>query len=64
MTGVLERPGYHIHKIIFESLPEFYVTAKPVRSRQRLSTLPAVLSPCGHAVDSKHTRSISGFLSD
>jgi len=53
ITGVLERPGYQVRKILFESLPEFYVTANLYVPAGGQARYPAVLSPCGHAVNSK-----------
>ncbi|MBI1940166.1 MAG: acetylxylan esterase [Acidobacteria bacterium] len=47
-VGVLERDGYRIEKVIFESQPQFYVTANlylPVRGQP---PYPAVLYPLGH----------------
>jgi cephalosporin-C deacetylase-like acetyl esterase len=52
ITGVLDRPGYQVRKIVFESLPEFYVTAN-LYVPDGKGPYPAVLSPCGHAVSSK-----------
>lgn len=52
-TGTLAREGYEVRKIIFESLPEFYVTANlyvPSGGRQ---PHPAVLAPCGHSLNGK-----------
>ena len=49
VTGVLERAGYRIEKVIFESRPgcmvtgNLYVPEKPGRQ------LPAVLGTCGHS---------------
>jgi len=47
-VGVLERDGYKIEKVIFESQPQFYVVANlyvPTRGRP---PYPAVLFPLGH----------------
>lgn len=47
ITGVLERDGYRIEKLLFESRPGLWVTANlyvPAGS----GPFPAVLSPCGH----------------
>jgi cephalosporin-C deacetylase-like acetyl esterase len=53
IAGVLERSGYHVRKIVFESLPEFYVTANLYVPDGGGAPYPAVLSPCGHAIASK-----------
>jgi dienelactone hydrolase len=55
VVGTLERPGYRVEKIIFESLPKFFVTAAlflPVSDRFQ-PPYPGVLIPCGHAQNAK-----------
>ncbi len=55
VTGVVARDGYRVEKVIFESLPGFYVTALlflPDASRHP-SPFPGVLVPCGHAGEAK-----------
>jgi len=52
-VGVVERPGYRIEKVIFESLPKFFVTANLYIPSQGTPPFPAVLSPCGHTGDGK-----------
>jgi len=47
-TGVLEREGYTVEKIIFESRPRYYVTANVYVPRRSRPPFPAVLSPVGH----------------
>ncbi len=52
VTGVVERPGYRIEKLAFESRPRLYVTANlyvPNGTGRR----PAILSPLGHSVNGK-----------
>jgi cephalosporin-C deacetylase-like acetyl esterase len=52
VTGVVERSGYRIEKLTFESRPRLYVTANlylPAGTGRR----PAVLSPLGHSVNGK-----------
>src|SRR5262249_55118830 len=49
-TGIIEREGYRVEKVIFESRPKFYVTAAlflpdPARPPR---PWPGVLVPCGH----------------
>jgi hypothetical protein len=46
-TGRIERPRYAIEKVVFESLPEFYVTANLYLPREG-GKHPAVLIPMGH----------------
>jgi len=53
VTGVLERPGYRVEKVIFDSLPGFHVTADlyvPTTSR---GPFPAVLGVAGHSDNGK-----------
>src|SRR5436190_20391013 len=52
VTGVVERPGYRIEKLTFESRPRLYVTANlyvPVAAGRH----PAILGPLGHSVNGK-----------
>jgi cephalosporin-C deacetylase-like acetyl esterase len=52
VTGVVERPGYRIEKLYFESRPRLYVTANlyvPARTGRR----PAILGPLGHSQNGK-----------
>src|SRR5947207_4703504 len=52
VTGTIERPGYRIEKVIFESRPRLYVTANlyvPTGTARR----PAVLGPLGHSANGK-----------
>jgi len=55
VVGVLQRDGYRVEKIIFESQPKLYVTAllflpDPARFEP---PYPGVLVPCGHALEAK-----------
>lgn len=54
-TGVLEREGYTVEKILFESQPAHYVTALFFLpdSRRFKRPVPGVLIPCGHYRASK-----------
>jgi len=52
VTGAVERPGYRIEKVIFESRPRLYVTANlyvPAGGGRR----PAILGPLGHSANGK-----------
>ena len=55
VTGVVQRDGYTVEKIIFESQPEHYVTALLFLPRREGHTgpFPGVLVPCGHASKAK-----------
>lgn len=48
VVGVLERDGYRIEKIIFESQPRFYVTANLYLPSRGTSPYPGILFPLGH----------------
>ena len=53
VVGELPRTGYVVRKVIFESLPEYYVTANlyvPTIGKPRF---PAVLCPLGHSTNGK-----------
>jgi len=53
VTGEIPRPGYLIRKVIFESLPEYYVTANLYVPTLGRGPFPAVLAPCGHSANGK-----------
>ncbi len=48
VVGKLERPGYTIEKVIFESQPNFFVTANLYLPKAGRPPYPAVLYPLGH----------------
>lgn len=48
VVGVLQRPGYRIQKVIFESQPHFYVTANLYLPTTGHPPYPAILFPLGH----------------
>jgi dienelactone hydrolase len=55
ITGTTERDGYRIEKVLFQSQPDFYVTAclflpDPIRFPP---PWPAVVVVCGHSADGK-----------
>ena len=52
VTGRVERPRYTIEKVIFESLPQFYVTANLYLPREA-GRHPGVLRPMGHWEEGK-----------
>ncbi|MBP8130461.1 MAG: acetylxylan esterase [Candidatus Hydrogenedentes bacterium] len=55
ITGVLEREGYRVEKVVFESQPKLFVTgALFLPDPQRYPPpYPGVLVPCGHAENAK-----------
>src|SRR5271165_5791411 len=52
ITGRIENESYTIEKVIFESLPGFYITANVYRPN-RAGRYPAVLVPAGHTQEGK-----------
>jgi cephalosporin-C deacetylase-like acetyl esterase len=48
VVGTIERDGYRIEKIIFESQPRFYVTANLYLPTRGTPPYPAILYPLGH----------------
>jgi cephalosporin-C deacetylase-like acetyl esterase len=56
ITGALDRGAYRIEKVLFESLPEIYVTANLYIPSGRKGPFPAVLAPLGHTRNGKAYR--------
>ena len=52
-TGTIDRDGYRVEKIIFESQPHFYVTATLHVPTTGKPPYPAVLQPTGHSLTAK-----------
>ncbi len=48
VVGVLDRDGYQVEKVIFESQPQFYVTGNLYLPKSGQPPYPAVLFPLGH----------------
>lgn len=48
-TGILKRNGYTVEKIVFESRPQFFVTANLYLPKPGNSPAPGVIGVCGHA---------------
>ncbi len=53
VTGVLDRDGYRVERIVFESQPRFYVTANLYLPKAGRPPYPAVLFPLGHEAGAK-----------
>ncbi|MGQ9769856.1 MAG: alpha/beta hydrolase family protein [Thermogutta sp.] len=63
IVGRLERRGYRVEKIIFESQPKHFVTAALFLPDPNKFKPPyaAVLVPCGHSNEAKGYRNYAGF---
>ena len=54
VTGTVDRPGYRIEKLHYESLPDLHVTANLyLPASSSAARRPAVLYACGHEKDQK-----------
>ncbi len=53
VNGTLDRGQYRIEKIVFESLPEVYVTANLYLPTSGKPPYPAILAPVGHSDNGK-----------
>jgi len=61
ITGVVERDGYRIENIIFESRPGFLVTANLYVPEGRTFPLPGVVGTCGHSSNGKAEEAYQSF---
>jgi len=61
ITGVVERDLYKIEKIIFESRPNFLVTANLYVPKGRTFPLPGVVGTCGHSSNGKAAEAYQSF---
>ncbi|MFN7996316.1 MAG: acetylxylan esterase [Bryobacteraceae bacterium] len=52
-VGSFERPGYRVEKLIYESFPNFHVTANLYIPAKAKAPLPGVLFQMGHAPNGK-----------
>ena len=52
VTGVIERDGYRVEKIIFESMPQYPVTAALFVPDGLTEKRPAILNVIGHSTAS------------
>ncbi|MGB8478316.1 MAG: acetylxylan esterase [Acidobacteriaceae bacterium] len=55
-TGKIERDGYRIEKVIFESMPQVYVTANLYVPKTGKPPYPGIIVPLGHAPNGKAYR--------
>ena len=49
ITGTLERDGYRVEKLVYESLPGFFVTANVYVPAKATGPFPALLGVAGHS---------------
>ncbi|MHC4680997.1 MAG: alpha/beta hydrolase family protein [Planctomycetota bacterium] len=61
ITGVVERDAYKVEKIIFESRPNFLVTANLYIPKGRAFPLPGVVGTCGHSSNGKASEFYQSF---
>jgi dienelactone hydrolase len=61
VTGVVERDAYRIEKVIFDSRPNFPVTANLYVPTGRRFPLPGVVGSCGHSANGKAAEAYQGF---
>ncbi|KPK79596.1 MAG: hypothetical protein AMJ81_13010, partial [Phycisphaerae bacterium SM23_33] len=64
VTGTVRRRHYTIEKVIYESGPDFPVTANLYIPRGASGPRPAVLGTCGHAQDGKAHGLYQGFCAN
>lgn len=60
-TGIIDRDTYVIEKVIFESRPQFFITANLYLPKDRGGRCPAVLGTCGHSPLSKAVAAYQSF---
>jgi len=51
VLGKIDRETFHVEKILYESLPGFYVSASLFIPRQRQNPAPAIIYCSGHALE-------------
>lgn len=62
VVGTLDRDGYTIEKVIFESRPKFLVTAHLYLPKvEKGKKVPGVVGTCGHSRNGKNAEAYQGF---
>jgi dienelactone hydrolase len=61
VTKTLERDGYRIENIVFESRPNFLVTGNLYLPTNRKSPVPGVIGVCGHSLNGKAEKAYQSF---
>ncbi len=60
VTGIVRRDGYRIEKVLFDSRPEFPVTANLYLPEGR-GQVPGVVGSCGHSLNGKAAEAYQAF---
>jgi dienelactone hydrolase/pimeloyl-ACP methyl ester carboxylesterase len=60
VTGVVRRDGYRIEKVLFDSRPEFPVSANLYLPESRVP-VPGVIGSCGHSLNGKAADAYQSF---
>ena len=61
VTKTLERDGYRIENIVFESRPNFLVTGNLYLPTKRQGPVPGVIGVCGHSLNGKAAEAYQSF---
>lgn len=61
VTGTVDRDVYRIEKVIFESRPQFFVTANLYVPKGLKGKAPGVVGSCGHSHNGKANESYQSF---
>lgn len=61
VTGIVERDAYRIEKVIFESRPQFQVTANLYIPTVGPGPFPGVVGSCGHSSNGKAAEAYQSF---
>jgi dienelactone hydrolase len=61
ITGVVERDAYRIENVIFESRPQFFVTANLYVPKGLTNKAPGVIGSCGHSTNGKAHEAYQSF---
>ena len=61
VTGKVERDGYTIEKVLFESRPNFLVSANLYIPKGKKHPLPGVVASCGHSSNGKAADAYQAF---
>ncbi|VTT99700.1 Uncharacterized protein OS=Chthoniobacter flavus Ellin428 GN=CfE428DRAFT_1820 PE=4 SV=1: AXE1 [Gemmataceae bacterium] len=61
VTGTLDRDAYTVEKVVFESRPQFFVTANLYLPKGAKGPRPGVVGSCGHSDDGKAAPAYQSF---